>query len=254
MFFARRSVLALIAFVASASAAACSGEASQGNEGTASSSLFTKVCKTTKCESWTRELAKRCEECQLRCIGLAAYGGCGATSCSATCQAASCWSEEWADDCEEHSYEMRLPPPADAPELVASCKAWVAHENACIRGKVPSLPQPFDDARCERTGFVYTPAMSAVYRCDTARSCDDEESGACRPPPSTLGDEVFAAAARRGCTIDDKHFGASSINWVGGGLRPELARAARACTEEPSCADVTACLRAWDRAVSSNAP
>jgi hypothetical protein len=200
---------------------------------------FDKTCAKTVCqaENDATPVSQACIDCYVWCGESYACGD--ATSvCAYECGRPACTD---ASACAEHAYVARGVAVSPTPGVADACvKAFNAFTDRCVPSRAEDSAEKIA-ARCNREAIFVSEAAIPYYACLGASACDDVNPHC--EAPSTFGDELCKTIPE--CPSYCSDATREALNRVGSHLKPTFLAAARLCTREQSCKDVTACMQAW---------
>lgn len=212
-----------------------------------SSFVMAKTCAKTVCVQKTEAADAACESC------LSAVGS-NLDACTSFCDSTpSCTADDRAT-CAEFAFIAHVSAAID-PELMTACTGMHAQETQCTVD--PSSPMAGESYafECSAEARSMTSALTTLLQCEAKQTCDiwkaNAVEAACElPPPSTLGDQMCAGAARL-CGDDQmwsrctgEYNQTDSLNRIGSFLSKDASDALLSCLSN-SCSDINPCYEAW---------
>lgn len=189
-----------------------------------------------QCDAWLDSCTRDCDGIDDPYLNLACYDACNRHDCSC--------SDVDYELCDTWGYDFSLPQSRNG-RVYAAC-ARAAERNA-VCGEPPLARD------CDVAARVEDPERVDVYDCMAQTSCGSSlQACTARVPVGTLGTEYCATRAACGAGVDSdlecEPDEAASLDAASGWLGAAATHGARGCFEE-ACADVVACMTAWETAV-----
>lgn len=202
-----------------------------------------KTCVKTACQSINEMRDRGCSKCREECGSL---DGCSAADvCDASCTSEPC-SADLAAKCDETAWTADLPT-TPTPGLAQAClDVGTEFSTRCDITRTPEGIAR-TEATCNRDARILTEAALPLYACVASIGCKLEGADECAAAPSDFGDQVCAAIDVR-CPSHGQLDGVDlceRLNGVASLLKPSMLDAARQCSNQLTCEDITGCLSGW---------